>query len=193
MAIIKDCEIWFAKLDPKRPNAKYNKENPTWECQIRTTSKEVKKLWESLNLSVKAVVPDEGAPYFRVNLRKKSVKEDKEKASPVKVVNGALEDIDPNTLGNGSIGNIRIFQYEYPKNGGKERGIASVLMGIQVTKHIVYKAKPRDDDFEMTETETLDNGDMGAEDDEVGQDAAVAASPTPKLGAGVAAKPANAF
>jgi hypothetical protein len=193
MAIIKDCEIWFAKLDPKRPNAKYNKENPTWECQIRTTSKEVKKLWESLNLSVKAVVPDEGAPYFRVNLRKKSVKEDTEKASPVKVVNGALEDIDPNTLGNGSIGNIRIFQYEYPKNGGKERGIASVLMGIQVTKHIVYKAKPRDDDFEMTDTETLDNGDMTDDGDESEQITSVSTPSTPKLGAGVSAKPSNAF
>lgn len=158
MAIIRDCEIWFAKLDPKRPNAKFNKKNPTWECQIRTISKEVKKQWEAMNLAVKAVVPDEGAPYFRVNLRKKSIKEDGEAASPVKVVNGHLEEIDPNTVGNGSVGNLRIFQYEYPKEGGG-KGIASVLMGVQVTKHIVYKPKPRDDDFDMTDTETIDNDD----------------------------------
>jgi hypothetical protein len=192
MAIIRDCEIWFAKLDPKRPNAKYNKKNPTWECQIRTASKEVKKAWEAMNLSVKAVVPDEGDPYFRVNLRKKSIKEDGEAAGPVKVVNGGLDDIDPNTIGNGSIGNIRIFQYEYPKDDGKSKGIASVLMGIQITKHIVYKAKPRDDDFDMTETETVDHGDMGDDDDNPAPKAAPTPS-APKLGSGVAAKPEDAF
>ena len=165
MAIIRDCEIWFAKLNPKRPNNKFNKKNPTWDCQIRTTDKAIKKQWEEMQLPVKAVVPDEGAPYYRVNLRKKTIKESGESASPVKVVNGHLEDIDPDSIGNGSIGHIRIFQYEYTKEtGGK--GIASVLMGIQVTKHIVYKAKPRDDDFGMTDTEVIDNsGDNDADEE----------------------------
>ena len=36
MAILKNCELWFAKLDPKRPNRKFNPENPTWEIQLRT-------------------------------------------------------------------------------------------------------------------------------------------------------------
>jgi hypothetical protein len=166
MPIIKDCEIWFAKVDPKRPSSKFNKKNPTWECQIRTKSKDTKKQWEAMNLSIKAIVPDEGDPYFRVNLRKKSIKEDGEKASPVKVVNGALDDIDPQTIGNGSVGNIRIFQYEYPKEGGG-KGIASVLMGIQITKHIVYTPKPRDDEFDMTETETVasDQSEMETEEE----------------------------
>lgn len=157
MAIINNCEIWFCKLDPKRPNSKFNKKNPTWECQIRTTDKSVKKVWEEMNLPVKAIVPDEGSPYFRVNLRKKSIKEDGEKASPVKVVDGKMMEIDPNSIGNGSVANVRIFQYEYPREGGG-KGTASVLMGIQVTKHIVYHPKPRDDDFSETETETIDDG-----------------------------------
>ena len=164
MAIIKNCELWFVKADPKRPNSKFNKKNPTWEVQIRTESKEVKKQWEALGLSVKAVVPDEGAPYFRVNLRKKSVKENGESSSPVGIKDGKLNPMDPNTIGNGSIGNIRIFQYEYTKEGGGN-GIANVLMAIQVTKHIVYTPKARDDDFEETDMEVIDGGD----DDEVSQ------------------------
>lgn len=164
--IIEGCELWFCKLDPKRPNAKFNKKNPTWECQIRTTNKDTRKLWESKGLNVKAVVPEEGDPYFRVNLRKKSIKEDGDEASPVNVVDGNLNPLDPNTIGNGSIGNIRIFQYEYTNvEAGNKKGIASVLMGVQVTKHLVYKAKPRDDDFEATEMETIDNTGDDAEDD----------------------------
>lgn len=152
--IIKNAELYFAKLDPARPSAKFNKKNPTWELQIRTTDKEVKADWMALGLNVKPVVPDVGEPYFRVNLRKKSIKEDGEKASPVDVVNSSLEPVDPRSIGNGSIGNVRVFQYEYQKEtGGK--GMASVLMGVQLRKHLVYIPKARDDDFEdCGETET---------------------------------------
>lgn len=172
MAILKNCEIHFTKLDPKRPNAKYNKKNPTWELQIRTRDKETRKSWEALNLGVKIIEPDDDSPmYYRVNLRKKSIKADGTPADPVKVVNGSLMEIDPNTIGNGSVGHIRIFQYEYTNEDNK-KGIASVLMAIQLTKHIVYVPKPRDDDFEMEETETIQatgdgGGDVGPEDDDI--------------------------
>jgi hypothetical protein len=157
MAIIKNVELYYCKLDPKRPNDKYNKKNPTWECQIRTTSKEVKKEWEALNLPVKAIVPDDdSAPYYRVNLKKKSIKEKENvPAQPVKVINGALEDINPNSIGNGSIGNVRIFQYSYPKDDGRN-AVASILMGVQITKHVVYTPPPRSDEFEQTDTEVVD-------------------------------------
>ena len=153
MAILEGVEIWFAKVNPKRPSAKFNKKNPTWECQIRTTSKEKKKEWENINLNVKAIIPDEEGmlPFWRCNLRKKSLKEDGTPSSFVKVIDGDFNEVDPDTIGNGSIGNVRIFQYEYSKQeGGK--GVASVLMGIQLTKHIMYTPKPYDDDFKKTET-----------------------------------------
>jgi hypothetical protein len=164
--IIKGAELWFPKLDPKRPNAKFNKKNPTWEIQIRTKSKEVKNDWTTKNLLVKAVVPDDGEPYWRVNLRKKSIKQDGEASSPVTVVNGKLEDIDPNSVGNGSVGNVRVYQYEYDKkDGGK--GIVSVLMGIQVTKQIVFKMKPRGDEFEEDESEVIEpDVDSAADEDD---------------------------
>lgn len=151
--IIHDCELWFAKVDPKRPNSKFNKENPTWELQIRTTDKDQKKDWEERGLVVKPVLPDEGEPYFRVNLRKKSIKKDGDKASPIRVVDSKLNPIDPNTIGNGSIGHVRVYQYEYTNKAGKP-GIVSVLMGIQVTKHILYTPPPRDDEFKEEEQET---------------------------------------
>jgi hypothetical protein len=154
MAIISNAELWFAKVDPKRPNAKFNKENPTWEVQLRTSDRIVKKTWEEMGLMVKAVVPDEGDPFFRVSLRKKSIKEDGQAASPVKVVDGKLNDVDPNTIGNGSIGNVRIFQYEFTRGDGS-KGKANVLMGIQLTKHIKYEGKARDDDsFGVMEEDT---------------------------------------
>jgi hypothetical protein len=163
MALLTDCEIWFLRANPLKPNSKFDKENPTWECQIRTTSKAQNKLWKEMNLNSKAVVPDDGDPYFRVNLKKSSIKKDGTAAEPVKVVNGALETLDPDTVGNGSVGNIRIFQYEYPKKEGGT-GIATILMGIQITTHIEFERKPREDEFEMTDT-TVIPVDNGGDDD----------------------------
>lgn len=154
MPILSNCEIWFLRADPKRPNAKYSPKNPTWEVQIRTTDKEVKKAWEAMGVNVKAVIPDDGPAYFKANLKKKSIKEsDKTPATPVGVVNGKGMPLDPNTVGNGSIANVRIFQYKYSQ-GGKE-GVANVLMALQVVKHVVREARAREDDFEDCETETI--------------------------------------
>ena len=185
MPIISNCEIWFLRADPKRPNAKYNPKNPTWEVQIRTQSKEVKKNWEALGLSVKAVIPDDGSkPYFKANIKKKSIKEaDKQPSTPVGVVNGRGMPIDPNTVGNGSIANIRVFQYNYTQ-GGKE-GVANVLMALQIVKHVVREVRPREDDFADCETETVmpepseSDEDLGNDDTSMGQ-SAPAPTPTPR-------------
>lgn len=180
MAMIKNAEVHYVKCDPKRPSSAYNKKNPTWEVQIRTSDEAQRAEWKKMNLQVKLLTmkdpndDDEDAPkvpvltadgkkIYRVNLKKGPIKKDGEKAEPVKVVNGALEDVDPNTIGNGSICNIRVFQYEYKNDEGE--GIASMLMAIQVKKHIVYVPKARDDDFDVEDTEVIMAPDNDGEDD----------------------------
>ena len=198
MALLKNCELHYIKCDPKRPNASFNKKNPTWEAQIRTTDLEQKKEWDALGLKPKLLVgkegeENEGEPIltadgkkqWRVNLKKKSITKDGTAASPVKIVNGSLEDIDPNSVGNGSTGNVRIYQYEFDQEGKKEKGVASVLMAIQLKRHVVYIPKVRDDEFEMEDTETINPAPQDGDDDGDGAPAAPSApkvsSPAPKL------------
>ena len=199
MALLKNCELHYIKCDPKRPNASFNKKNPTWEAQIRTTDLEQKKEWDALGLKPKLLVgkegeENEGEPIltadgkkqWRVNLKKKSVTQSGDAASPVKIVNGSLEDIDPNSVGNGSIGHVRIYQYEFDQEGKKEKGIASVLMAIQLKRHVVYIPKVRDDEFEMEDTETINPAPQDGDDGGEGAPAAPSpkaktASPAPKL------------
>jgi len=170
MAILNNVEIFFAKLDPKRPNATFNKENPTWEVQIRTRDKAVAKSWKEMNIGVK---PDEDAEgiFYKANLKKKSKKRDGTDQNPVNVVGGDLSPIDVNKLGNGSVGNIRVFQYEYNVNG--KQGIATMLMAIQVTELREYAPKPREDEFSMAdmkvvkvaENQDVDDDMLGGDDD----------------------------
>lgn len=140
MSILSDCELWFVRCNPARPNAKFSADNPTWECQIRTSKKEQKKEWESLGLKVATIDPDEGPVYYKVNLKKGIKKKDGSSADPVKVVGGDLQAIDPDSIGNGSIGNVRIFQYDLTlKEGGTRKH--SLLMGLQVTTLVKYVRK----------------------------------------------------
>jgi hypothetical protein len=157
MAIIKGVEIHFCKLDPKRPSKKMNPKNPTWELQMRTTSKEIRKSWTEMNIKSKAVREDKTDEeskilYYSANLKKKSIKEDGSNAMPVEVVNGKNQAVDPNSIGNGSIANLRVFQHPYTFEGVD--GIATVLMAVQLIKHVVYVAKPMEE-FGEEETETV--------------------------------------
>lgn len=171
MAILENCEVHFLRANPKFPNAKYDKENPTWEVQLRTTDVAQMKQWDELGIPVKAIIPKENPtkPYWRAMLKKHITKKDGTAASPVEVINGKREAVDPDSVGNGSVGNVRIFQYPYPKKGGGQ-GVASVFMGLQLTKHMVYKRPPRDSGFGETETETIDPGTPEEGQDDGGAD-----------------------
>ena len=109
-------------------------------------------------MNVRNAIPDDGEPYFYVNLKKKSIKSNGEPAQPVELVDGNLDPVDPMTLGNGSVGNVRLLQYDFDADDGKKT--ASMVVGIQLTKHIVYKGKPKEG-FESTTTEVI----TPAEDD----------------------------
>lgn len=146
--IISNAELFFAKLEPTKPNASFNRDNPTWEVQIRTRDKATAKGWKDMNLRVQPKEDDEGI-YYAANLKKKSKKRDGSDMAPVNVVAGDLSPIDPATIGNGSIGNLSVYQYEYNVNGSK--GIASMLMGVQITTLNEYTPRPAAGGFTMTE------------------------------------------
>jgi len=146
--ILSDVELYFAKLDPANPNSRFDKDNPTWEVQIRTKDKAVAKEWKDNNLRVTPDENDEGV-FYRANLKKKSKKRDGSDMAPVNVVAGDLSPVNPSTIGNGSIANLSVFQYDY-KVSGKE-GIASMLMGVQITTLNEYTPRPKEGGFAPTE------------------------------------------
>jgi len=163
MAILNNVELFFAKLDPKKPNARFDANNPTWEVQIRTRDKKQAKEWKDLNINVKPDEDDKGI-FYKANLKKKTKKANGEPQNPVNLVGGNLTAIDPNILGNGSIGNIRIYQYNYEVGGRK--GVASMLTDVQVTTLKEYTPKPREDDFAMVEMEVVKVADNQVVDED---------------------------
>ena len=76
---------------------------------------------------------------FVVSLKRKAKKADGSDNGKVRVVNADLSPME-NTriLGNGSIGNVVVFQYPYSAAG--RSGIANSLTAVQVTKLEKYES-----------------------------------------------------
>ncbi len=156
MAILKNVEGWWFRLDPNKPD-KYDPDRPTWNFQARTSNKEQAKEWKENHFSVKAVRenPDDEESkilYWKTIMGKKVINQDGKPAQPVQIVS-SKGDIDPNTIGNGSIVNVRLYQYEYEFQSKK--GIANSLQAIQLVKHVVYTRKPGEDFEDEVETEVV--------------------------------------
>ena len=154
--IIENCELFYTRLDPKRPNDYWSKKEkdplkaiPTWEVQIRTSDRDVMQYWKSCGLNPKAKVPEDGSDvYFAVSLKKKAWYFEREtnkkvEMTPPQVVDFDMNEVDPNTISNGSIANIRVVQRTRP-----DGTVMNFLEGVQLIKHIEYvpTASTQEDD-----------------------------------------------
>lgn len=164
MAIVRNITGRWFKLSEQYPAPAFGDSGPKWEFIGVAKNKAQADEWKALNIRVKAAEVD-GRIEYTAKFQKACLKRLKagqdvqEKNKAPKVVNGSLKEIDPQTLANGSVVNIEIFQHPFEvksdKPGGPtKKGISTILMSVQVVKHVVYVAKPREG-FDMTETETV--------------------------------------
>lgn len=146
---IDNVELNWAKLDqPVSPFGTLQ-----WELQIATTDKAKAKELKDNYFNVK-----EKDGKYVVSLKRKAIKSDGSENTPVRVVDGSLQAVDAKKLGNGSVGNVIVYQYPYETAGRK--GIASSLSGVQVTQMIEYNPSASGFDvIESADTATVDEED----------------------------------
>jgi len=127
---IMGAELNWARLDtPVNPFG-----TEQYELQIATDDKAMAADWKANHLNVK-----EKDGKFVVSLKRKAKKADGSDNGKVRVVDAALAPIENvRSLGNGSKGNVIVFQYPYSAMG--RSGIASSLTAVQVTEFVEYKS-----------------------------------------------------
>jgi hypothetical protein len=174
MAILRNCLINWVKLDPKKPTKNYNEDGFQWELQVVVTDPAQLQEFKDLKIAIKLlrektesedeigepILNEAGEKQYISSLRKASTKSDGTPADPVTVVDGNRKDVDPTTIGNGSIANLKIFQVEYEKKkvkkGEDPKGMFTMLTGVQLIKHIVY-TPTGGEDFDICTTERIVN------------------------------------
>ena len=122
---IDNVELNWAKL--AKPVNPFGTEQ--WELQIATKDKAIADQWSANHLNVKQDKVDSSK--FTVSLKRKAIKADGTANGGVRVVDAKAKDFeDVSKIGNGSTGNVVIYQYPY-STAGRE-GIASSLTAVQV-------------------------------------------------------------
>ena len=127
---ISNVELNWARLDtPVNPFG-----TEQYELQIATSDKAKAEEMKANHLNVK-----EKDGKFVVSLKRKAKKKDGSDNGKVRVVDSKLAPVE-NTreIGNGSIGNVIVFQYPYSAMG--RTGVANSLTAVQITKLEVYKS-----------------------------------------------------
>jgi len=119
---IDNVELNWAKLD--KPVSPFG--TLQWELQVATTDKAKADELSANHFNVK-----EKDGVFTVALKRKAIKADGSENKPVTVVDANLQPIDATKIGNGSIGNVIVYQYSYDMMG--RQGVGTSLSGVQVT------------------------------------------------------------
>lgn len=165
MPIINNLELHWVKVDPARPERYKGKGPAKWAVQLRVRDKKVKEsLEKDFGFEFTPMEVDDKIVYktsvSRYAFGSTNGQEDESK--PNKPVNVILADgtpVDPNTIGNGSIGNISVYV--------KDDKSSRTLKGIQITKLIEYQPN-RDDEFELSDNfEIVRPGGKNELDDEI--------------------------
>lgn len=128
---IDGVELNWAKLAKPVVNPFNNKEM-LYELQIATTDTAKRDEIEKHGIKTR-----EKDGKFVASLKRKTTKADGSDNGPVRVVNADLTPFtDLGSIGNGSEGNVILFQYPW-SNAGRS-GIGTSLTAVQITKLEVY-------------------------------------------------------
>ena len=137
--LIQDIFLNWCRLD--KPVNPFGTEQ--YEAQLMTNDKAKADELKANHLNVK----EKEAGVYTVSLKRKAKRADGSDNGKVQVVGTKASDvIDVRTIGNGSKGNVIIWQYPYEAMG--RSGIASSLTKIQITDLVEYTGA-NDVDFEM--------------------------------------------
>ena len=139
--LISDVELNWARL--AKPVNPFGTEQ--FELQIATEDKAKAEELKANHFNVK-----EKDGKFVVSLKRKAMKADGSSNGEVRVVDANKTPMEnKGIIGNGSRGNVIVFQYPYDAMGRK--GVASSLTAVQVTKLEEY-APSGGVDFDVVET-----------------------------------------
>ena len=144
--LLENVTIYWPVLN--KPRASKHKDKPaSWSVQLRTSDSNQVKAWKALGIKLKSHIADDADPetYHYVNVYKKSVVKGEERSRPT-TVDSRGRPLDPAIIGNGSVANVSLFEYQYPSESSPTGfGTAFTVMGVQVTKLVKYVTKPRND------------------------------------------------
>jgi hypothetical protein len=147
-SVIRNVNFYFAKLD--KPVSPFGTE--IYDLQVRFPKERIQEM------SVYGKVREVEDGNYAINITRKAMNAKKQK-TPVRVVDADKNPIK-DLIGNGSAGNIIVYQYDWEVSG--RTGRKTVLIAVQVTDLIKY-VPLESVDFDVLEPVANDNNEVSAD------------------------------
>jgi len=166
--VIKNVEIFWAKLDPSNPVDPFKSGKLVWEVQMRTADKAIASEWKKRGMKPKAL-EDNGATIYVCTVKKIAQNKKGQPLTPPRVVDAKLNPVDPTIIGNGSIVNLQVSPREWEMGGNS--GVVFDLMAVQVIKLVEYTGSSLEFDVvdlggDSSSDDAGLNDDFNVEDDD---------------------------
>ena len=146
--VIRNVNFYYAKLD--KPVSPFGTD--IFDLQVRFPKERIQEM------SAFGKVREVEDGNFAINITRKAMNAKKQK-TPVRVVDGDKNTIK-DLIGNGSTGNIIVYQYDWEVSG--RTGRKTVLIAVQVTELIKY-VPLESVEFDVIETQANDNTPVSAD------------------------------
>jgi hypothetical protein len=146
--VIRNVNFYYAKLD--KPVSPFGTD--IFDLQVRFPKERIQEM------SAFGKVREVEDGNFAINITRKAMNAKKQK-TPVRVVDGDKNPIK-DLIGNGSTGNIIVYQYDWEVSG--RTGRKTVLIAVQVTELIKY-VPLESVEFDVIETQANDNTPVSAD------------------------------
>jgi hypothetical protein len=153
MALLKNKVAMWSKLGT--PEKKYGSEDTQWSIDLVVSDADSRK-WVKSKLAMKErFIEVDGKESCVIKLKKDTHwKKSGESKTPVKVVDSYGQDVDPRTIGNGSVVNAQYSVRDWEFQGKK--GKTAELVAIQVIELVEYAGGANNlagDEFEFAKME----------------------------------------
>ena len=156
--ILRNVELHWAKLDPANVDMGFDGTKPQWNTKVIIRDRDQKAEFIEMGLNPKTE-DDESGVFYSIRVMKNAVQKNGKPASPVVVVGPDKTPIaDVNSIGNGTLANVKLRTFEWTFNG--KSGIGNRLEAIQIVKLVEYAGKgvADEDDFDLLEVPTATEG-----------------------------------
>ncbi len=142
--IIKNATLFWSKLGT-RVDQGFDGNSPAWTTELRTREKSEAENWKDAGLNVKTKDDDQGL-FWSVSVKKPThTKDGRPQVAPPVVGKDKMPFSDPDSIGNGTVANVKIHTFDYDYNGRK--GVGFRLDAVQIVDLVEFEGQKNPVDY----------------------------------------------
>lgn len=161
MAVLKNVTAYWCKTG--KPEKKYASEETQWSVKLVVEPK-ISKAWVKKGFAQKEKTMEvDGKEHRMIQITKNTHRKDGKEVDPPLVVDKYGRELDPDSVGNGSVVDVQYRIFEWDMAG--RSGLKPILEAVRVVDHVERAGTAQGSEFDYDEMPEDEEVDLGGDDD----------------------------